>query len=280
MPELPEVETMRRDLQRAVGKTRVAAVEVLDAKVVVGAPETLVAGLAGRQVRRYDRRGKVLILRLDSDDVLLMHPRMTGKFVMLQDGEPLSRFARVVFTLEDGRRLVFDDTRRFGRLELTPKGAEEGGRLLCRIGPDATRCDADRLGAALRRRSTPVKVFLLDQRVLAGVGNIYASEICFRCGLDPRTPCRALKGPEVRELATQTEAVLAEGIALRGTTIATYERMGGQSGGFQTRLAVYGREGQPCLREGCVGSIQKVVLAGRSTYYCSHCQRTGRRRLA
>lgn len=278
MPELPEVETMRRDLQRAVGLARLTAVEVLDAKVIVGPPEAFTERLQGRQVVDYGRRGKILMLHLDSTDVLLVHPRMTGRFVLLAAGEPLSRFARVVFALADGRRLVYDDTRRFGRLELARSGEEEAGQLLGRIGPDATACAPARLAPHLRRRSIAVKAFLLDQTVLAGVGNIYASEICFRCGLDPRTPCRTLTAAEVRELAAQTQRVLAEGIALRGTTIATYTRLGGRTGGFQARLAVYGREGEKCLRAGCRGTIQKVVLSGRSTYYCSQCQRKGRRR--
>lgn len=278
MPELPEVETMRRDLQRALGKTVITAVEVRDPKVVVGEPGALAAALTGRHVRRYERRGKVLILRLDSADTVLLHPRMTGKFKLLKPGEELGKHARVVLTLADARRVVFDDSRRFGRVELARSGEEDAGALLCRIGPDATTCDPVHLGKHLARRRIPVKVFLLDQKVLAGVGNIYASEICHRCGLDPRTPCHTLKGPEVRELAAQTEAVLAEGIAHRGTTISDYRRVGGATGAFQNRLAVYGRAGEGCLREGCPGTIQQVVLGGRSTYFCSHCQRKGRSR--
>lgn len=278
MPELPEVETMRRDLQRAVGRRVVTAVEVLDPKAVAGDPDSLATGLTGRYVRAYDRRGKVLMLRLDDGRTLLLHPRMTGRFQLLPPGEDLPRHARVVFHLSGGQRLVFADPRRFGRLELRPAGEEEGGTLLCRLGPDATRCDADRLGEVLRRRRTPIKTLLLDQTVLAGVGNIYASEICYRCGLDPRTPSKALRRPEIRQLAAATEAVLAEGIALRGTTISDYRTVGGESGGFQKRLAVYGREGEVCVRQGCPGRIQRVVLAGRSTYFCSHCQRRGRRR--
>jgi formamidopyrimidine-DNA glycosylase len=278
VPELPEVETMRRGLRRAVGKRVFAAVEVCDAKVAVGDAAALITGLVGRHVRRYDRRGKVLILRLDSGDALLLHPRMTGKLQVLEVGQELTRHARIVFTLSDDRRLVLDDTRRFARVELAPSGEEDEGALLCRIGPDATHCDAVRLAEVLRRRRVPVKVLLLDQRVLAGVGNIYASEICFRCGLDPRTPSHALKLAEVHELATQTEQVLAEGIAHRGTTTSDYRTVGGQSGGFQRHLAVYGREGEGCLRPGCRGTIQRIVLGARSTYYCSHCQRKGRRR--
>ncbi|NPV47758.1 MAG: bifunctional DNA-formamidopyrimidine glycosylase/DNA-(apurinic or apyrimidinic site) lyase [Armatimonadetes bacterium] len=278
MPELPEVETMRRDLQKAVGRKVITAVEVLDPKAVAGGPDSLTTGLAGRHVRSYDRRGKVLILRLDDGRTLLLHPRMTGRFQLLRPHDELPRHARVVFHLSGGQRLVFEDPRRFGRVELRPAGEEEAGTLLCRIGPDATRCDADRLREALRRRRTPIKALLLDQTILAGIGNIYASEICYRCGLDPRTPSHALRLPEVRQLAAATEAVLSEGIALRGTTISDYRTVGGRSGGFQKRLAVYGREGEICLRAGCPGRIQRVVLAGRSTYFCSHCQRKGRRR--
>lgn len=278
MPELPEVETMRRDLRKAVGHAAIERVEILDTKVIAGDAAALIAGLAGRHIRVYDRRGKVLILRLDDGNCLLLHPRMTGRFLLLQPGDELSRHARLVLHLAGGRRVVFDDSRRFGRVELLSGGDEDNGALLCRIGPDATVCDAQRLQEVAQRRRTPVKVLLLDQRVLAGVGNIYASEICYRCGLDPRTPSNALRPLEVRQLAAETEAVLAEGIALRGTTISDYRTMGGASGGFQKRLAVYGREGEACSRESCGGTVQRIVLAGRSTYYCNRCQRRGRRR--
>jgi formamidopyrimidine-DNA glycosylase len=261
-----------------VGDTAIVTLEVLDSKTVSGKGQAVAAAVAGRHIEHYGRRGKVLILRLDDGAILLLHPRMTGKLKVLADGDELPRHARLVFHLADERRLVFDDSRRFGRVELARGGEEDAGALLCRIGPDATSCDPAHLQVHLSRRRTPVKVFLLDQRVLAGVGNIYASEICYRCGLDPRTPCHSLKPAEVRRLAKETEKVLAEGIAHRGTTIADYRSVDGQSGKFQKRLAVYGREGEACRRRGCPGTVRKIVLSGRSTYFCSHCQRTGRTR--
>jgi formamidopyrimidine-DNA glycosylase len=278
MPELPEVETMRRDLARAARKASVTQVEVLDEKIIVGPAEEFIAGLTGRHIVSFGRRGKVLIIGLDNDTALLGHPRMTGRLFALKPKQELSRFARVVIHLDSGVRIVFDDIRRFGRLELAQVAAQDDAALLRNIGHDALHCDLDHLQKCFASRSIPIKVALLDQKVVAGIGNIYASEILHHCGLDPRTPSRCVKPKEMAAIARETERVLAEGIEHRGTTIADYRTMDGKRGNYQDLLRVYGREGATCLRDGCAGTIQKIVLAGRSTFYCSHCQRTGRRR--
>lgn len=278
MPELPEVETMRRDLEHAARKTTVQHVEVLDEKVIEGSVEGFIAGLTGRRFATFGRRGKVLILSLDNDTALLGHPRMTGRFFVLKPKAELPRFARVVITLDNGARIAFDDIRRFGRLELIPQASLEAAALLRNIGHDALHCDLDHLQKCFAKRSIPIKVALLDQKVVAGIGNIYASEILHHVGLDPRTPSRLVKPREMEQIARETERVLAEGVLYRGTTISDYRTMSGKKGNYQDFLRVYGREGEACLREGCEGTIHKIVLSGRSTYFCSHCQRTGRRR--
>jgi len=278
MPELPEVETMRRDLAQAASKATVTHVEVLDEKVVVGPAQEFVTGLTGRRLTAFGRRGKVLIIGLDNDTALLGHPRMTGRFFALQSKDDLTRFARVVLHLDNGTRVVFDDIRRFGRLELVADAVQGDAALLRNIGHDALHCDLDHLSKCFAKRSIPIKVALLDQKVVAGIGNIYASEILFHCGLDPRTPSCCVKPAEMAAIARETERVLAEGVQYRGTTISDYRTMSGGKGNYQDHLRVYGREGQPCLREGCEGTIQKVILSTRSTYYCSRCQRKGRTR--
>lgn len=280
MPELPEVETMRRDLERLLGRRRIAAAEVLDPKVVAGDPATLVRGLVGRRVRDYGRWGKVLLLTLDEGAQLLLHPRMTGRLLALRPAEPLPPHARLVLSLSGGRRVVFDDLRRFGRVEYCPPGEGGGARLVGGLGPDALHCETRDVAPALRRRRGPLKAFLLDQTVVAGVGNIYASEILHHCGLHPLTPGCSLRPAEVELLVATTREVLAEGVAWRGTTIADYRTLQGETGGYQHRLQVYGRGGQPCLREGCPGVIERSVIAGRSTFHCPRCQRTGRQRRA
>jgi formamidopyrimidine-DNA glycosylase len=278
MPELPEVETMRRDLQRLVGQATICRVDVRDPKVIYGGARAFAKGLAGRRIEAYKRRGKVLIVHLDGGLRLLVHPRMTGRFFARTADQPLPPHARVVLHLAEGQCVIFDDMRRFGRLELTDAASQDSAKLLCLIGPDALHCDPQRLYEAMQRRSIPVKVLLLDQRVMAGIGNIYASEILFACGLDPRTPCHAIKRAEAVAIAQETERILAASIFARGTTISDYRRPDGGKGKFKQALQVYGREGEPCLRPGCPGHIHKTVLAARSTYFCSHCQRTGRTR--
>lgn len=278
MPELPEVETMRQDLERAAARRVVERVEVLDEKVVVGPAEEFVAALTGRRLVEFGRRGKVLIVRLDNGTALLGHPRMTGRLFALKSKQEMTRFARVVIHLDNGARIVFDDIRRFGRLEIVSVAAQDEAQLLRNIGHDALHCDLDHLQKCFAKRSIPIKVALLDQKVVAGIGNIYASEILFHCGLDPRTPSRCVKPKEMAAIARETERVLAEGVEYRGTTISDYRTMDGEKGNYQDRLRVYGREGAPCLREGCAGTIKKVVLSARSAFYCSHCQRTGRAR--
>lgn len=278
MPELPEVETMRRDLQALAGHAVVTRVEVLDEKVIQGSGAALARRLKGRRLVRFDRRGKVLMLALDSGDVLLAHPRMTGHWLGLGPEHELPGHPRVILHLDNGLRIVFDDSRRFGRLELVREGQLDQACLLRNIGRDALQCVAEDLGEWLSRKRIPIKVALLDQRGVSGIGNIYASEILFRVGLDPRTPSCRVTPEEVQGIARETGRVLREGIKYRGTTLSDYRTPAGGQGGYQRRLQVYGRAGEACLRQECPGTIQKMVLAGRSTYFCSHCQRTGRRR--
>jgi len=289
MPELPEVETMRRDLEALADQAVVARVQVLDEKVIQGSARAFARGLKGRRFVSFGRRGKVLILGLEPqagrglvtaptpDVVLLAHPRMTGHWLGLEPEHELSRFARVVLHLDSGRRLVFDDSRRFGRLELV-RGNCDDACLLRNIGADALQVDEAALGAWLSRKRVAIKVALLDQRGVSGIGNIYASEILFRIGLDPRTPsCRVTKA-EVAAIARETERVLGESIEYRGTTLMNYRTANGDQGAFRRKLRVYGHEGEPCRRKGCGGTVKRIVQGGRSTYFCSHCQRTGRRR--
>jgi formamidopyrimidine-DNA glycosylase len=278
MPELPEVETMRRDLAALADQAVVARVQVLDEKIIQGSARAFARNLKGRRLVSFGRRGKVLMLGLDNGHTLLGHPRMTGHWLGLEPEHELPRFARVIFHLDNGRRLVFDDARRFGRLELVAGGGVEDACLLRNIGDDALCVDEAALGQWLSRKRVPIKVALLDQRGVSGIGNIYASEILHGVGLDPRTPsCRVTK-EELRAVARETERVLGESIEYRGTTLMNYRTANGDQGEFRRRLRVYGRAGETCRREGCDGTVQRIVLGGRSTYFCSHCQRTGRHR--
>jgi len=278
MPELPEVETMRRDLEALAGQAVVTRVQVLDEKVIQGSARAFARGLKGRRFVSFGRRGKVLMLGLDGGAVLLAHPRMTGHWLGLEPEHDLPAHPRVIFHLDSGHRLVFDDARRFGRLELVRGGCVGEACLLRNIGEDGLRVDETALADWLSRKRVAIKVALLDQRGVAGIGNIYASEILHRVGLDPRTPACRVKPDELRAIARETERVLGESIEYRGTTLVNYRTANGDQGAFRRKLRVYGHEGEPCRRRGCEGTIQRIVQGGRSTYFCSRCQRTGRHR--
>lgn len=277
MPELPEVETVRRDLEQQVLGARVVGVEVLRAKMVLSGPEGLQA-LVGETLEEVRRRGKVLILRFSGGRTLLVHFRMTGQLFPVPGEAPLPKHTRTVFGLADGRRLVHADLRTLGTLELVRTSEEEDARGLLGLGPDAYDAPptAEELWRALRRRRAAIKVVLLDQRVLAGLGNIYVAEALWRAGIDPRLRGDRLTRRQAERLHTAIGEVLEEAVQWRGTTVSDYRTGTGESGGFQRRLGVYGRGGEACLAEGCEGRIARIVQAQRSTWYCPCCQ--GRRR--
>lgn len=278
MPELPEVETMRRDLHQQVGAAYIEAVEIIAPRSVVGDAEAFRNGVCGRQIIGCERRGKVLQILLDNGARLLAHPRMTGGFAFIKGDAPWPRHTRVAFTVNtaDGPlAMLWVDSRRFGRLELAAAGSRpEQAETLANIGCDALTCGPEMLLAALRRRpGSTIKNLLMDQRVVSGIGNIYASEILHRCGLDPRTRCARL-GPRAAEILSKAIVeVLHEGIAHRGTTISTYRSADGAEGGYQRHLRVYGRTDSPCLVPGCGGTVRRFVIGGRSTYACDRCQK-------
>jgi formamidopyrimidine-DNA glycosylase len=274
VPELPEVETVRRDLAQQVVGARVTRVEVLRAKMVLDTGHGLDV-LHGEALLEAARHGKCLILRFSGGHTLLVHFRMTGQLYPLPPEAELPRHTRTVLHLADGRRLVHVDLRTLGTLELIPTRGESESRSLAGLGPDALDAmpAAADLWSALHRRRSVVKVALLDQRLLAGLGNIYVAEALWRAGVDPRTRCHRLTHRQVGRLHAAIVAVLAEAVDFRGTTVSDYRTGTGGTGGFQCRLGVYGRGGASCLREACPGVIRRIVQAQRSTWFCPSCQR-------
>ncbi len=280
MPELPEVETVRRGLSRYVVGRTVAAVEVTGARSVrrQGAAE-LVARLVGRRLEAADRRGKYLLVRLDDGAVLVVHLRMSGqlRFVAAPaSAAPVAPHTHVRIGFADGSELRFVDQRTFGELFVTGDLDGRGVPVaLAALGPDplVDGIDRARLAALAARRRTSCKAFLLDQHVLAGVGNLYADEALFRARLRPALPAALLRPGQLARLVASLEQVLAEAVAARGSTLrdARYVDLMGKAGAFQEVHAVYGREGAPCVR--CGRPIHRVRLAGRSSHFCATCQR-------
>jgi formamidopyrimidine-DNA glycosylase len=269
VPELPEVETIARGLRVLVGK-QIASVDVRLPRVVSAPPGVdFSRSLAGERVAGVERRAKYAILRLDSGRRLVTSLRMTGRLLVGGPCAAESPHARVVFHLMDGTRLTFADVRTLGRMRLV-EPSEAWDRELG-VEPLSSGFTPQAFTAMLSGRTTPIKAFLLDQRHIAGIGNIYACEALWEAGIRPGRPGGSLSRPAVRRLHQAIVSVLTRAIALRGTSVDDYVDAGGLQGGFQNALSVYGRSGKPCLR--CGRPVVRTVLAQRGTWWCRSCQR-------
>ena len=276
MPELPEVETIRRHLAPHVEGRVLEALEVLDARwcsPVAG--DEIAAAVEGRRVEALARRGKYLIWELEDDVHLMLHLRMTGN-LLLDPPEP-PRYRRVRFGFDGGRELYFDDPRRFGTGELALGREARDAFLAARLGveplgPDFTSAH---LFALTRTSRAPIKALLLDQRKVAGVGNIYADEALFRAGVHPLRPANRLTRRQVAALREGVLASLEEGLAAKGASIDDFRHPDGVEGTFQERFLIHLREGEPCLV--CERPVRKLRAAGRGTYVCERCQPRPRR---
>jgi formamidopyrimidine-DNA glycosylase len=251
------------------GKT-IAGARVLRPEIVVSPQRgRLGRRLAGDRVATVGRRGKYVVIGLDSGLRLVITLRMTGRLIVQTQTEPRYPYTNVVLDFTDGTRLAFADVRRFGRLRVVAPGAAWDREL--GIEPLSAAFDSAALASLLRKRPTPIKVFLLDQRRIAGIGNIYACEALWEAGIKPTTPAGRLSRPRVERLHAALQAVLARAIAMRGTSARDYVDAQGIAGGFQNELRVYGKAGQPCPR--CKRPLVRTVLAQRGTWWCRRCQR-------
>ena len=284
MPELPEVEVVRRGLERGVAGRTIDTVEVRHPRAVrrhVAGPDDFVALLAGRKVESANRRGKYLWLPLDSGDALTGHLGMSGQLLVVPADKPEETHLRVRFTFADGgRELRFVDQRTFGGLFVVAGGGDDVPGHIAHIARDPLdeAFDDDAFVAALRRKRTTVKRALLDQSLVSGVGNIYADESLWRARLHYDRPTDRLTRADVTTLLACIREVLRESLRAGGTSFdALYVSTEGVSGLFQRRLEVYGREGEPCSR--CGSAIRRDAFMNRSSYYCPRCQRAPRSRL-
>ncbi len=281
MPELPEVETIRRVLDEVLPGLRIREVLVRREKMLRGQScDRFKEGLMGKSIVGVDRRGKFLLTRLDSGS-LLLHLGMSGRIIVhgkdeKSDVPPLElpdKHTHLILKLSGGRYLYFHDPRMFGRFQLL--AAEDEARLLDRLGPEplGREFSIDYFRRALERRKVPVKALLLEQRLVSGIGNIYADEALFRAGIDPHTAGCQLKPDEISRLRAAVRSVLRKAVKRKGTSISDYVDPRNRRGTFQQCLEVYGREGRSCRRCGC--SIRKDVVAQRGTHWCPRCQSAG-----
>jgi formamidopyrimidine-DNA glycosylase len=274
MPELPEVETIRRQLAPAIEGRRLERIQILDPRWSDPAPpEAIEQAVENRRIERLDRRGKYLIAELADEVHLVMHLRMSGNLLLVPPGDTERRFLRVRMDLDDGRHLLFCDARRFGTgLVLLGTDAVHdyfAGRVgIEPLGPGFT---AEAMRGMATGRRQPVKAFLLSQERVAGVGNIYADEALWLARIHPQRPVGTLKRPQLEALREAVLEVLHAGIDAKGATIDAFRGPTGAEGSFQDRFQVHTREGEPCPR--CGTRIRKTRAAGRGTYYCPRCQR-------
>jgi len=273
MPELPEVETVRRALALCLTGRRVVAVEGEAVRLRQPLdPAALAMSLVGRTMARFRRRGKYLLLDGDNHGSLLVHLGMSGRLTLDRRQQPLLPHTHLVLTLEDQRQLRYVDPRRFGLVEWLPAGSEAHHPTLAGLGPDPLDDDlVESLPPRLRCRRAPVKSLLLDQRLLAGVGNIYATEALWRAGIRPSRAASTISLARLRRLTVELQAVLAEAVTQGGTTLRDFASPSGDFGSFAVSLQAYGREGEPCRR--CSRPLRRAVVGGRSSAWCPGCQR-------
>jgi formamidopyrimidine-DNA glycosylase len=270
MPELPEVETVVQGLRQLLaGRTIMSASVDWPRAVARPAIEGFCSRVAGRKVVSVERRGKYVIVGLDRG-YLLIHLKMSGRLWVIPGDEPPDKHAHVIFYLDDGRELRFQDTRKFGRVYLVDDPQE----VTAALGPEplADGFSLDDLCRLLAHRTGRLKSLLLNQQFLAGLGNIYADEVLFAARLHPLRRADSLTCDEQARLYEAIRAVLRQAVAAQGTTLddGGYTDARGQAGAYQEQIAVYGRKGQPCLR--CQTPIERIVIGARSTYFCPRCQ--------
>jgi len=273
VPELPEVETVRRRIAPLVEGTTIASAEIVDPRLTRPVSPSLVAdALVGERIAAVERRGKYLLWRLESGRTLVVHLRMTGSLLHFPAGDlPADAHRRATLALDTGAAVGYRDVRRFGTWELLDDGHLRP-YLASRLGPEplAPSFTSARLARIVAGRRAPIKAVLLDQRRIAGIGNIYADEALWRARIHPRRPAGELDAPEIAHLHRAVRAALRRGVELNGSTLRDYVTPDGEGGGMQHEFHVYGRLGDPCDR--CGRPIERIVVGGRGTWLCPRCQ--------
>ena len=274
MPELPEVETIRKTLEHLTIGKQIEDVTVFWPKIIKKPVEheQFIDALKGQTIEAVGRRGKFLIFYM-TDLALVSHLRMEGKYGLFPTDEEMDKHTHVLFTFTDGTQLRYKDVRKFGTMHLFLKGEELSSLPLSQLGPEPLSDDftTEYMMQSLSKTSRNIKAVLLDQTLVVGVGNIYVDESLFRAKIHPQRIASSLTGKEIERIVTEVKATLAEAIEQGGSTIRTYINSQGQIGMFQQQLLVYGRNGEPCKE--CGNEIEKLKVAGRGTHICPSCQK-------
>jgi len=282
MPELPEVETVRNGLLPAMEGAVITRADVNRPDLRWPFPERMAERLNGQRVLALRRRSKYILCDLSSGETLLIHLGMSGR--MTVSGDPLGVFVydhpipakhdHVVFYMDNGARVTFNDPRRFGAMDLLPTDGAESHKLLAGLGPEplGNGFSEPYLAARLKGRNTPIKSALLDQRIVSGLGNIYVCEALFRAEINPTRRAGQISATRAASLVPIIREVLSEAIAAGGSSLKDFRQADGELGYFQHSFDVYGREGEPCRKSGCADVVERITQAGRSSFFCPTCQ--------
>lgn len=293
MPELPEVETVRRGLEPVLAGRRIVRLEARRPDLRFPFPDAFAERVEGRRVTALTRRAKYLLAGIEGGETLIMHLGMTGRFTIEDEQGPAAlgqyvygagsdpRHDHVVLHLAGGARITYNDARRFGFMVLVPPGELEAHPLMKGLGPEplSPAFNAEALASRAKGKKVNLKALLMDQRVVAGLGNIYVCEALYRARLSPERTAATLATrsgaplQRTHDLVAAIKAVLQDAIQAGGSTLRDYRHADGSSGQFQDNFAVYDREGEPCARASCPGTVRRAVHANRSTFYCAKCQR-------
>lgn len=283
MPELPEVETVRRGLEPVMLERRIAKAMINRPDLRWPFPDRMAERLQGARIKNLRRRSKYVLVDLDTEETLIIHLGMSGRILIhghelgsfVHDLPSIEKHDHVVLDLDDGARIVFNDPRRFGSMDLCQTNKLDRHRLIERLGPEpnGNRFNAVYLYDALQQKRTPIKNALLDQRIIAGLGNIYVCEALWRAGISPQRIAKSLGRARVERLAVAIQDVISDAIDAGGSSLRDYRQTDGELGYFQHQFAVYGREGEACRTPGCKGAVARISQSGRSSFYCKRCQR-------
>ena len=293
MPELPEVETIRQDLRRKILDKQIIDVQILNKKTVQNEEGKFLRILTNNRIKEIDRVGKLLIFELNRKNFLLAHLKMTGQLIYVKDkpfglaqGREITagghserntdlnlphKHTRVIITFEDNAKLYFNDLRLFGYMKIVGEKDKEKIKLAFGIEPLTKNFTLSNFENIFKNRKTSLKAILLNQQLIAGLGNIYADEVCFAAGVNPFKPANELKKPEIKKLFLEIQKVLKQAILSRGTTFNNYVDSDGNKGNYLEHLKVYGRADEPCAK--CKVGLKRRKLGGRSTVFCSICQK-------
>ena len=272
MPEMPEVETIKRDLEKKMRGKRVERVIIKNKKSVkMPTPSEFIRQIEGKVFTGVERRGKFLLLGLDSEDSLVIHLKLTGRLIYSKKGEELG-YSRIVFVFQDNTQLSFTDIRGFGGIWLIPDREFQKIPTLDNLGPEPLAEDftVAKFGDLLKGKRGKIKSLLMNQEFMAGIGNIYSQEALFLSQIHPERIPSSLADEEIEKLYENLRQVLKKAISYRGSSVDTYVDLEGKKGSFESQLKVYGREGKPCFK--CGTSVKRIEVSGRGTYFCPNCQ--------